>query len=216
MADRDGVDLYGVKDSEYRIYEESRENKRRGIKKSSYYHRFFEGYAEMYTDLPDGSRKLKRMYAAPWKVLKGTRREWIGRKVLYALLLALAIALFVIAGTRNVRCNTVWYGGMTGGVMTVLFILCVVACTRYLRSRRKMTLYEMKSSSGFFKNICVAAALGAVVLTLIAFLSGDYTVAVLYMLCACILAALSFLESKAEYEDEENTLEIPPEATYIR
>ncbi len=216
MPDRDGIDLYGVKDSEYRMYEESRENKRRGIKKSAYYHRFFEGYAEIYTDLPDGGRKLKRMYAAPWKVLKGTRREWIGRKLFYALMLAAAVILFAFAGTRNVRCNTVWYGGMAGGIVTVLFLLCAVACIRYLRCRRRMTLYEMKSSGGFFRKICASAAVGAAVLTLIAFLSGDYTVGILYLICAGILAILFYMESRAVYEDEKNPLEVPPEATYIR
>ncbi len=216
MGDRDQIDLYGVKESEYRMYEESRENKRKGIKKSSYYHRFFEGYAEIYTDLPDGKRKIRRMYAAPWKVMKGSRRDWITRKVLYAMLILLAALIFAIAGTRSAMCNTVWYGGLMGGIETVLILLSLVAGVRYLRSKRRMTIYEMKSSSGFLKTISPAAAAGSLVLAGIAARFGEYRVGLTYLTCTILFLVLAALEFRAVYADEENTAKVPAEATYIR
>ncbi len=216
MQGRDDIDLYGVKESEYRVYEESRENKRKGIKKSSYYHRFFEGYAEIYEDQPSGGRKLTRIYASPWKALRGTRREWILRKVIYGLLMAAAAIVFAVAGTRSARCNTVWSGGLTGGIETVLLLLSAVACVRYVRARRKMTIYEMKSSAGFFRRIMLAAGLGSLVMTGIALFFAEYGIALLYLLCAVLLLLASFLEYRAVYEDEENPVEVPAEATFIR
>jgi len=214
MGKRDITDIYGVKEDEKDYYEDSKENKRHGIKKSNYYHRYFEGYAEYLEEVSPGKIKLKRIYVAPYKRQDISDKNRFIRKAVYILVMILSLILFIYAGSRDADVNKVWYGGLLGCVQTVILIFFAFSCMRFIFLNKNMTIYEMKLAE-HFKKLALIAGFIFIALFFMAIVCIDIQIGLLHFINASLMLTIFFIEDHTSFIDVDNNNHMPSNATYI-
>ncbi|MDR1766387.1 MAG: hypothetical protein LBR77_10015 [Lachnospiraceae bacterium] len=86
------------------------------------YHKYFEDYAERAVTAPDGKVMIERVYVGNYYRQSLTAPQRIRRKIMYAVLYALAAFGMFFAGTRDNAVNAM----PVGGVPSVLSLLAVI------------------------------------------------------------------------------------------
>ncbi len=225
-----GNDIYGVRGKGNNLYDLENKSdiydKNVGINRSGFYHSYFRGWTEVRVDRPGKPYTIERVYTAPWIRQDLSTRNYVLVRVLYGLLIALSLALFVFSMTRRVGSNSCWYVALFGLPSTILMFIVAWMFVSYAKAPRKMTLYEHKSTSVYLKRICLVffIALSATALSTVLYTilnpQDEPLKQLLNVLLDLIAAACSFivfmLEKKMKYIDIPNTNTPPAGGHEIR
>lgn len=116
-----------------------------GFKHRAAYHREFTGFSEIRIPTENGRYRIERVYVAPWYRADISDRNWIILKILYGILSAAALALFITASLQD----TVWnYSRVTGALQCLASISMIVYAVRviiFLVVPRNMTIGQCNS-----------------------------------------------------------------------
>ncbi len=227
---KNGNDIYGVRGKGNSLYDIENKadiyDKNVGVNRSGFYHSYFRGWTEVRVDRPGKPYKVERVYTAPWIRQDLSARDYVLVRVLYGVLLALSIALFVLAMTQTVGSNTCWYVALFGMPSTILMFVVVWMYVSYAKAPRKMTLYEHTSTSSYLKWVCLVFAAGlaatALATILYVFLNMDnepmrqlLNVALDLLASGCAFSVF-MLEKHMKYVDIPNTNKPPAGGHEIR
>lgn len=194
------------------------------VSPSRAYHKYWLGYAERAVVLPNGKTKIERYYAAPWKQHDMSKKAWIALKLLYFVLVAVTIALFLLATTRDTGSNHVWYSALVGLPAGLSLFWLLIMVLNYMAAPRKMTLGEYAS---YHKLRWISVAAGGLLLlaalsNAVYFLLSDPK-NVMELVCAGLLVVASAMcffifctERKLSYIDVPNETEIPDDCLLVR
>lgn len=220
----DITDIYGVRGKKNEGFRLPDSPSKRSY--SRHYHNYFRGYTEVRRENAKGRMVVERYYTKPW-IVSGlsTGKYWLVR-LLYVLLMAASIVLFVTALTRDLPGNRHWVVALPGlPTIPVLFLLAIVTVT-YITVPKKMTLWDHSSSTKRIKGLSLAAAIiqtvTALTLTGYTLVTGQETARSLLcaamVLAAAICSGVMFLiERKLPYKEIPNDTKLPQgEAHQIR
>lgn len=152
-----GNDIYGVRDrgmshndaeGKYDIYD-----KNAGVTRSGFYHSYWRGWSEVRVNRLGRPYTIERVYTAPWIRQDLSTRDYVLVRILYGLLIALAVALFSFAMTRRVGSNSCWYVALFGLPSTIIMTVNIWMYVSYAKAKRKMTLWEHRSTSSYLKYV---------------------------------------------------------------
>lgn len=202
-----------------------RKSRYTGFVHKSHYHRYFQGYTEARVKKPGGGYRLERVYTAPWKQhdLKGG--QWAALKLLYALLALFALIATVVVMRQDVVSNYLWFVFLPGVICFLCaFLLCALTVS-YITRRRRMTLWEFRSSSLYIRRAaaaacvtaCVTAAAKLVCVAVFAAagLSREWPGLVLLLASAASAGAIRRIERKVPYLDVPNDAAAPEDGVEI-
>lgn len=169
---------------------------------SKAYHRFFAGYTEEKSVNNKGRQKIKRVYTQDYYVSGLSRRKEIGCRVLYALLTAASVFLFVKgAGTRN-SLNNLMFFQLTAAAGTICYFFFAAVMIFYLIKPFHLTIYEYESTSRRIFYLGIISAVLSI---------AESPVNPLFCLCsAAMLALVVFIEKRVPYRVQKNDVK-PPE-----
>lgn len=218
-----GNDIYGVKGRGATFYDLENKSdiydKNVSVNRSGFYHSYWRGWTEVRVDRPGKPYTIERVYTAPWIRQELSTRNYVLVRILYGLLLALAIVLFAVAMTRRVGSNYCWYVALFGLPTTIIMFVVLWMFVGYAKAPRKMTLYEHKSTSVYLKRISLvfSITLAATALSTVLYILlnlGDEPLKQLLNVLLDLLAAGSafavfMLERNMKYVDIPNT-NVPP------
>lgn len=219
-----GNDIYGVRGKERISWNDAEGkmdylDKNAGVSRSSFYHSYWRGWTEVRIDRPGKPFKIERVYTAPWIRQDVSNRDYVLYRLLYGVLIALAIAVFAIAMSQRVGSNYCWYVALFGLPSTIMMFVMVWMFVVYAKAPRKMTLWEHRCSSIYlrraalvFSILLAATALATVVYTLLN-LADQPALQMLNVGLDLISAAGIFavfrIEKKMKYADIPNDT-VPP------
>lgn len=184
-----------------------REDKQRSWH-SAYYHRYFEGWTEVSEPKPSGrGMRIKRIYTGPYFKADMSARERAARKVVYALLVILSIALYVKGGYVSLESNMVWYVVLPQAVCLCGNVFLVWFLLLKLFSPEMLVIREYKETS---KNLKLTALVQAVLLGITALGTllhlvlnrgnkAELLAAALFVCAACACLVLHLLEKGVKY-----------------
>lgn len=194
------------------------------VPSSRAYHKHWQGYAERTVVLPNGKTKIERYYAAPWKQPDLSRKAWITLKILYFVFVAAAIALFLLATTRDTESNHCWYSALVGlpAGLSLFWLLAMVLNSMSIP--RKMTLGEYDSRrklrwiSVAAGGLLVLVALSNVLYYLLAAEKDgvELICAAVLVLAGAMCVAIFLVETKLPYIDVHNEAQVPDDCLPIR
>lgn len=219
-----GNDIYGVREKEMISSEDAEGkldhlDKSKGFARSSFYHAYWRGWTEVQVNRLGTRKKVERVYTAPWIRQDLSNRDYVLVRLLYGLLLALSIVLFVFAMTRRIGSNYCWYVAMCGMPATILMIVTLWVFAIYIKAPRKMTLWEHRVSSTYLWRAAVvfSALLAATALSCVVYAALNpkdqpgYQLlnAGLELLSAGCVFAVFRIEKRMKYADVPNTNKAP-------
>lgn len=225
-----GNDIYGVRDRGMSHNDAEGKmdylDKNMGVSRSSFYHSYWRGWSERRVDREGKPFRIERVYTAPWIRQDVSTRAYVLYRLLYTLLIALAIAVFSFAMTRTVGSNSCWYVALFGLPATIMIFVTVWMLVVYAKAPRRMTLWEHRSSAIYlrraalvFSILLAATALATVVYT--ALNAADQPLlqlrnAGLDLLAAASVFAVFRLEKRMKYADIPNDAATPDGGFEIR
>lgn len=226
-----GNDIYGVRGKERISWNDAEGkmdylDKNVGVSRSSFYHSYWRGWTEVRVDRPGKPYKIERVYTAPWIRQDVSTRDYVLYRLLYGVLLVLAVALFAFAMTRRVGSNSCWYVALFGLPATILMFVVFWVFVVYVKAPRKMTLWEHRSSSVYLRytalvfSILLAATALATVVYIILNLEDQPIHQLLNvgldLAAAASVFAVFWFEKKMKYADIPNDTEAPQGGHEIR
>lgn len=182
------------------------------------YHDYYSGYAERYVLNENGRRCIERVYVGSYYVQKQSEGERIRTRILFFLLLALAICSFIFSASletsANISKGTILF--QAGALLSFFFLS--VAFISYLPLRSRMLEREYRSSHQRlvkWSRIALFCVCAFELLTLCFFLTGKaerplllrQLLAETVSLVSCFL--LVRLEAGVSYEEVDNTAKVP-------
>lgn len=220
-----GNDIYGVRGKERTSWNDAEGNmdyldKNMGVTRSSFYHSYWRGWTEVRIDRPGKPFKIERVYTAPWIRQDVSTRDYVLYRILYGVLIALAVALFAFAMSQRVGSNYCWYVALFGLPATIMIFVMAWMFVSYAKAPRKMTLWEHRCSSVYlrytalvFSILLAATALSTVVYIILNL--GDQPLLQLLnvgldLVAAAAVFAVFWIEKKMKYADIPNDT-VPPE-----
>lgn len=225
-----GNDIYGVRDRGISHNDAEGKldhlDKNLGVSRSSFYHSYWRGWSEVRIDRPGKPYTIKRVYTAPWIRQDVSGRDYVLYRLLYGVLLALAVAVFAFAMTRRVGSNYCWYVALFGLPCTIFIFITLWMFVVYAKAPRKMTLWEHHSSSVYLRraSLIFSILLAATALATVIYIflnPGDQPLrqlvnAGLDLVASAAVFAVFRLEKKMKYADIPNDAETPPGGHEIR
>ena len=215
-----GNDIYGVRRNEQISHNDAEGkldflDKNLGITRSGYYHSYFSGYSEVRVDRPGKPYKVERVYTAPWIKQNIDDRSYVRFRIIYGLLILLAIAAFIFGMTQNIGCNKCIYVAIPGFPTGILLFPIVYEFVVYAKSPRKMTIWEHYAGSVRFYRFCLAGAIAfaATSLSIVVYICLNPTDEVLRHVVNVFLQLISGALMFFIYRTEKNMdyIEIPNE-----
>ncbi|MCD8073895.1 MAG: hypothetical protein LUF27_02455 [Lachnospiraceae bacterium] len=182
---------------------------------SGFYHRYFEGYRENTTADQDGKhKKVERFYAGCYYLDQEKTADYIGKRVLYAILLAGAVYLYYVSCfTEQLAANYATAVSVLQSVDIFLFLWLAYIYVCGLLAGRKMIYSEYKGSHIRMTQVTLAGSvsLAATAAAKLIYAVYERALDVLHIQNAAILvAAAGFLwmirlvEMRTKYEVEES------------
>lgn len=178
------------------------------------YHRYFEGYSEAERILPNGHKKIERVYVGVYHIQELDGKQKALLRIGYVLLFILAAAFFVMGAVKPIGSNKTWYVTIVEAfcVGTLFWTFC--ALVSYLTSPVKLTIHDFRTSSGSLKAASRTAACmegAACVMTLLYFLlhlaecaADTAGCAFLFLISGSMLSVIYILEAKVPYREEQS------------
>lgn len=183
-------------------------------KQKSNFLRYFEGYSEVRSVGSDGKVKVDMVYTAPYWVHDLTGRQWKQRKLCFAGLMILTVALYLCAAFMPLGENYNRYVLIPGGLTAALLLFFITYVITYLVCPRKMTIYDYEHNYTSVRrwSFMTAVGLAASGIMSVAYLilgNGDQWIKTLLCIVCYFAAAVSSftiykIEDKTEYYEEEN------------
>lgn len=218
-----GNDIYGVRGRDFSPNDDEGKldhlDKNMGVSRSGFYHSYYRGWSEVRIDRLGKPFKVERIYTAPWIRQALSTRDYVLVRLLYFVLLALSVVLFVFAMTRRVGSNYCWYVALFGMPAVIVLSVCIWIFFSYVKAPRKMTLWEHKSTSVYLKRASLAHA---IILAATALSTCLYVIlnpadqpwlqlmnVGLELVAAGCAFAVFWLEKRMKYEDVPNTNKAP-------
>lgn len=194
-----------------------------GFRHSSRYHDFFSGYTERTIELPNGKKRIERVYTDPWIAPESGETEVRMMKALYWGLFLAALTLYGIALTADTLSNRALYVAAPGLLSVVALILFACALVLYTIRGRRMTNYEFVSGRqnllrwGMISGILIGlSGLGSLICFLLDTEDiGSLKSALMLLLSAMIMAAVVLLERKMKYRRIPNNTPAPEDGFTI-
>ena len=195
-------------------------------KKTTSYQRYFEGYTE-YKEPANNKYgfKVSRIYTAPYYVHDMEDRLWIRQKVIYGVLTALAVGLYMAAAVFS-RGLAEKYVALASGISAFGLVCSAYMAIVYIACRRKMRIFDYNSNTKNLKRWTLLSSWAlsvTAVMTLISLLvrraedgMTDLWCALSYLLSAACVFAVYRIEKKTEYCEVPNDTRIPffPDADF--
>ena len=174
------------------------------------YHSYFEGYTESYRIDSNGRKRLVREYTGAYYSQKLGSAGYVLLRIMYTLLLAGAVYMFICAGRMPEESGSPWYMILAefAAVMILSWFVYVLAAG-YLFIPKRMTVGDYRASSGAIKNVSFAAAIcfacNALLAALNALTGGGESTAKAALLAGCFLASalINIIEKKVVYESSK-------------
>ena len=186
--------------------------------RNRHYHNYFRGYTEVRRVNEKGRIAIERYYTKPWKVSGLSSRNYWLLRLLYVLLTATSIVLYIFAMTRNIPGNSHWIVAIPGMPAVIVLFLQAVTVIQYLTVPRKMTLWDLESSTKHIKRAALVASIiqGVTALALLGFalVSGQeigqtLLCVLLDLIAAACSATIFFVERKVPYTEIPNDTKLP-------
>lgn len=194
--------------------------------KNRHYHNYFRGYTEVRRVNENGRIVIERYYTKPWKVSDLSAQQYWLLRLLYVLLTVVSFSLYLFAMTRNIPGNSHWIVAIPGMPAVIVLFIQAVTVIQYLTVPKKMTLWDLESSTKHIKYAALAAAIvqvmTALTLLMFALVTGQevgYTLLCVLadLIAACSSVAIFFVERKVPYTEIPNETKLPSgEAHEIR
>lgn len=194
--------------------------------RNRHYHNYFRGYTEVRRVNEKGRVVIERYYTKPWKVSKLSSQKYWLLRLLYVLLTAASVVLYIFAMTRTIPGNSHWIVAIPGMPAMIVLFLQAVTVIQYLTVPRKMTLWDLESSTKHIKRAALAASIiqGVTALALLGFalVSGQeigqtLSCVLLDLIAAACSATIFIVERKVPYTEIPNDTKLPDgEAHEIR
>lgn len=194
-----------------------------GFRHSTRYHDFFSGYTERTVELPNGKKRIERVYTDPWIAPEAGETETRMMKALYWGLSLASVALYVFALTADTLSNRALYVAAPGLLSVVALILFASALVLYSIRGRRMTNYEYRSGrQSLLRRGIVASTLIALTGagSLICFLlhtedTGSLKSGLTLFLSAGLILAVILLERNMKYRQIPNDTAMPEDGFSI-
>ncbi len=194
-----------------------------GIRHSSSYHSYFEGYAEMKRLDEKGRMRVERIYAGPYyhpRLISGTMG---GRKLLYVCLWLASLAGLLSSALPSQPVNRSAFSVIPTVASLFALVLVGRSVYNYCVSSEKMTLGQYRASSerlirwSLIGAACEFAVGAGIFIGLILSQegSGPYLLPVPALLGGSALLGLFFSERSTVYEKLPNPVELPSDAVLI-
>lgn len=186
--------------------------------RNRHYHNYFRGYTEVRQVNEKGHVVIQRFYTKPWKVSGLSARNYWLIRLLYVLLTAASVVLYVTAMTQNVPGNRHWVVAIPGMPAVIILFLQVVTVIQYLTVPKKMTRWDYESSTKHIRRATLAAtivqAVTALALIGFVFVSRQEIVQTLLCVVADLIAAgcsavIFLVERKVPYQEIPNDTKVP-------
>ncbi|MCD8337482.1 MAG: hypothetical protein LUD18_09450 [Lachnospiraceae bacterium] len=213
-----GNDIYGV-NSNWKLEQKMGKTTGDDIRRSTYYHKYFRGYTEIRTEKANGGYKVERFYTEPWLVQDVTPTMYVWYRMMYILLTVAVCAVYFrlmcmddFVGTYSLLVAVPEFASVIG------LMLLAAATINYVFMRKRMTLYDHRSSSENLKKAAVvsAACLAATALMIAinSFFRADSVLNELklsggVLLSAAAPLAIYLIERGMPYREEENCTVLP-------
>ena len=222
-----GNDIYGIKGRRFEpgdfVNDRQSDSPETGFRHNDHYHRYFRGYTEVRNVKPNGRVSIERVYTSPWQVLDVPDHMYWPVKIFYVLLAIIAAVIYIIATAQVTGSNNCFYVAIPGVIAVAGLVLNFAVCLIYFFTKRRMTYYDKRFSSGRLK-VCSIIASISLVVTAVAklvyiILNGAFTFAEIITFFAVLAAAaVIFAENRVEngmsYREEDNTTPVPEGDTY--
>ena len=222
-----GNDIYGIKGRKFEpgdfANDRQSDSPETGFRHNDHYHRYFRGYTEVRKVKPNGRISIERIYTSPWQVLDVPEHMYWPVKMFFVLLAIITAAIYIIATAQATPSNSCFYVAIPGVIAVAGLVLNFAVCLIYLFTKRRMTYYDKRFSSGRLKVcslICaIALAVTALAKLVYMILNGAFTLAeILTFLGVLVSAGVAFAENRVEngmnYREEDNTTPVPEGDTY--
>ena len=175
------------------------------------YQRFFDGYAEVVTEKPDGKGfRTERIYVADYHAAKLGSGKKRTLRLAYFCMLALSLILFCMGGLQNTGFNMSWYSAIPQFCVVIGLSVCFVTFLfRYLPKTGNMTNWEYKVGPVRFVKwtlytACAFAACALAALISIPFYPGEWKAALMavteFLGGALVLMVIRGVEQGIDYE----------------
>lgn len=223
-----GNDIYGVRGRRFEpgdtLNDRQSDAPETGFRHNDHYHRYFRGYTEVRNVKPNGKISIERIYTSPWQVLDVPDQMYVPVKLFYLLLSIIIAAVYIIALSQtSALSNSSFYVAVPGIFAMAGIFLNFAVSIIYLATKRRMTYYDKRLSSGRLKvcslicGITLALTFIAKVVFMIlnkAFTLPEILTALAVIVCGAVAFAENRIESKMPYREEDNTTPVPEGDTY--
>ncbi len=217
--ERVGNDIYGVK-SNLRLEQQVKSQSKDDITRSKYYHRYYHGYTEVRTESQSGKVHIDRIYTAPWVIQDVTRMNYVYYRIIYGILTAGVVGLFIYLMTST------YFSGTTSVFVAIptffaaigLLLLCA-ATINYICMHKQMTWYDYHSASDGLEHASIYTA-GALAVTALFVLihiffgvpsvGHELLLAAGILFCAGACLLIWYIEKEMPYKEIPNLTKLPP------
>ena len=197
---------------------------RTGDEHSAAFRRHFKDYVEFADKDENGRRVIRRVYQGIWYIPEIDREKQKREQLLLVLLYLLGLALFLVAATRQVPANRLWYMGTAQFFTAATAIYTATGLFNYLTGGPRLTEHDHDSGPRRLRlaSLVTAAilALSAVLYLVCAFTYRVFAArlilcAVLSLAAALAFFALNRVDSRIAYRKEQSTEPAPADAVPI-
>lgn len=185
--------------------ERSRMKRRRAIDS------YLEGWIVREVLSPNGNRRNERIYVGDYYTPQETKQRNILRKLVYFLLFAASIAVFVLSVVQEVPANSVGYVGLSQGIALLSMVWVLNSLFTYATAPHRMTVGDYKGGSLALKKSCLWMAIAALLpaAATLVHLFGDPTARGRELLCVlghlltgAIILLVRAMETRLVYDKQ--------------
>ena len=179
-----------------------------GAKRSRAYHRYFEGYTELY----DEKGKIQRAYTEDYYLYSGNRLLY---KLLVLALYMAGTVSFLEAAWMNLPMNHFWLFSVLEAVTVMLAAVVGIYVAGFLFTPKKLKLREYRNATERLPGWCTALMAAELVLFVAAAVfsiatkrngQGNLLCCFLLFLSGALTTVLRYVQKQAQFETEENPL----------
>ncbi|MCD8015953.1 MAG: hypothetical protein LUG99_22905 [Lachnospiraceae bacterium] len=183
------------------------------------YHKNFEDYAEYMVQKPNGKGKIVRVYTGKYYSQQVSSSQYILVRLLFTLLTAAVITLFIFGCTRDLAYNYVRYVALFEALCIPFLFYQVILLIGYIFADRKMDIHSYRLYHEQFLTVTrygsILHALTAGVMLLYLLLHQSFSAKlfmpiVLFLISAAFLLTINRVENAIEYARTDSDAVPPP------
>jgi hypothetical protein len=189
------------------------------------YHKFFEGYSERKVVDSSGRTRIERRYTGAHYRPKLSHKQMLFLRIAYPVLFIAAAVLFVTTAVAETPSNHVWYAALPQACTIPMLVWFLVSYLYYIPIKKELEIGEYNRSSVPLKRStligagCLLLSAVTAILTLFGYSKGEFlaelSTALRFIICAALLFAIGFTESRIDYERIDSSVDAPPDSVEI-